>query len=75
MTILDELERLHKNSSLEDADWLWFIERCQKHLPALIEVARAAEAYFKAPFCPATGDDSAMAEAEQKMLVALEKLK
>lgn len=53
MTILDELNRLHKAASVysfhsnssEDAEWVRFIEGCQKHLPALIEVARAAEKF------------------------------
>ena len=49
--ILDELDRLHKAASVysfhsnssEDAEWVRFIEGCQKHLPALIQIARAAE--------------------------------
>lgn len=50
MSILDELERLSKGASIysfhdssgENTVWVEFISSCQKHIPALIEVAMAA---------------------------------
>lgn len=47
----------------------------RNNIDALIELARSVQAYFDAPFCPSDGDDSAITNAEQKMLTALERLK
>lgn len=77
MTILDELERLHKlasvyfflNPSLEDTVWVDFIVGCQKHLPALIEIARAADDYYMARAWASDG------EVKDRLREALEKLK
>ena len=78
--ILDELERLHKEASVysfhsnseEDADWVRFIEGCQKHLPALIQVARAAEEFVDIWRDP---DLAVELQAMVKLEDALEKLK
>lgn len=66
-------ERVVEVQNLRDSD-SELIVLMRNNIDCLIELARSVKAYFEAPFCPSTGDDSAMTEAEEKMLIALEKL-
>lgn len=81
--ILGELERLHREASVysfhsnssEDAEWVNFIVGCQKHLPALIEVARAAEKVLEYEHILLVEEDRSTPKHLADLYQALEKLK
>lgn len=83
MTILDELERLHKAASVysfhklggDDAEWVQFIQSCQTNVPKLIAVVRAAQSIVKAHYTDATCKDcTGETNHVEQLLESLERL-